>query len=108
MENTVWRKLKERSLNKKMSKTLKYSKGYLGPCFIATAAYGTSFNEELYILRNFRDTKLRTNALGKKLVAFYYKYSPPIAKFIEDKPILRLLVRWALLPIILILKRGNK
>jgi hypothetical protein len=67
-------------------------------CFIATAAYGTAMAEEIQILREFRDGYLLTNPLGKGLVDFYYKVSPPIAEFITEHPSLKPIVRAGLLP----------
>jgi len=71
-------------------------------CFIATAAYGTPMAEEIQILREFRDEYLLTNSLGKGLVEFYYKVSPPMAEFISEHPTLKPIVRDALLPALLI------
>jgi len=67
-------------------------------CFIATAAYGTPMAEEIGILREFRDEYLLTNPLGKALVEFYYRVSPPIAEFITEHPSLKPIVRAGLLP----------
>jgi hypothetical protein len=67
-------------------------------CFIATAAYGTPMAEEIQILHEFRDEYLLTNPLGKGLVEFYYMVSPPIAKFINEHPSLKPVVRAGLLP----------
>ena len=67
-------------------------------CFIATAAYGTPMAEEIEILRGFRDKYLLTNPMGKDLVEFYYRVSPPIAEFITQHPSLKPIVRTGLLP----------
>jgi len=69
-----------------------------GWCFIATAAYGTPMAEEIGILREFRDEYLLTNPVGKALVEFYYKVSPPIAEFITEHPSLKPIVRAGLVP----------
>jgi polyhydroxybutyrate depolymerase len=69
-----------------------------GGCFIATAAYGTPMAEEIEILREFRDEYLLTTTVGKDLVEFYYRVSPPIADFITEHPSLRPVVRVGLLP----------
>jgi len=68
------------------------------PCCTATAAYGTPMAEELGILRQFRDDYLLTNPLGKTLAGFYYRVSPPIAKFITEHPSLKPIVRAGLAP----------
>ncbi len=67
-------------------------------CFIATAAYGTPMAEEIEILRDFRDEYLLTSPVGKALVEFYYRVSPPIAEFITEHPSLKPIVRAGLLP----------
>jgi hypothetical protein len=67
-------------------------------CFIASAAYGTPMAKEIEILREFRDKYLMTNPVGKGLVEFYYKVSPPIAEFITGHPTLKPIVRAGLVP----------
>jgi len=67
-------------------------------CFIATAAYGTAMAEEIQVLREFRDEYLLTNPLGQALVDFYYRVSPPMAKFITEHPSLKPVVRVGLVP----------
>ena len=67
-------------------------------CFIATAAYGTPMAKEIEILREFRDKYLMTNPVGKGLVEFYYRVSPPIAEFITGHPSLKPIVRAGLVP----------
>jgi hypothetical protein len=71
-----------------------------GGCFIATAAYGSYLDPHVYILRNFRDHYLLTNYFGKRFVEFYYKYSPPVAKFIAKNDILKTATRWVLTPVV--------
>ncbi|MBU0664205.1 MAG: hypothetical protein KJ990_06625 [Proteobacteria bacterium] len=70
-------------------------------CFIATAAYGSILDPHVQSLRLFRDRYLLTHEAGRMFVRFYYNYSPPIAAFIADQPVLRLLVRFSLLPVFL-------
>lgn len=82
-----------------------HSRGGGGGCFIATAAYGTPYAEEINVLRLWRDNFLKKRALGKKFVLFYYKISPPIANFIRKSEILKKLVRMLLKPLIWILKK---
>jgi hypothetical protein len=74
--------------------TFKFGAG----CFIATAAYGTPMAGEIQILRDFRDECLITNPVGKTMVEFYYRVSPPIAEFIAEHPTLKPVVRAGLLP----------
>jgi len=74
-----------------------------GPsCFIATAAYGTRTGDEVRALIEFRDTYLLTNCAGCALVKTYYRLSPPVARFIEGRPLGKRLVRTALTPALLL------
>ena len=71
------------------------------PCFIATAAYGTPMANEINILRVFRDTFLMSNGPGTAFVDLYYQLSPPFADIIAVHPVLALLVRILLTPVVL-------
>lgn len=71
-------------------------------CFIATAAYGSIFDQHVVILRQFRDTFLKTNALGLGLVKLYYQYSLGLAETIKKHKVLRFIVRVLLVPLVLI------
>ena len=52
-------------------------------------------------LREFRDRYLMRSGVGRAFVAFYYKYSPPIADAIAARSPLRAAVRGALWPVVL-------
>jgi RHS repeat-associated protein len=69
-------------------------------CFIATAAFGSYEHEYLHILRSFRDDYLMTNAPGRTFVENYYKYSPPVANWMEGKDSVKAATRVLLLPLI--------
>jgi len=73
---------------------------YVSPdgCFIATAAYGTPMDSHVDTLRDFRDQYLVTNPVGEQMVSLYYKYSPPMADFIDEHPALKPIVRAGLSP----------
>ena len=77
--------------------------GNVSMCFIATAAYGTPFAKEIEILRWWRDSSLKVTRAGEIFVLAYYKISPPIARFISKKPVLKWLVRVLLSPLIKLL-----
>lgn len=70
-------------------------------CFVATAAYGSYLDPHVKTLRDFRDKHLITNMPGRAFVRFYYSVSPPIANFIKQHEVLRVVTRWALTPLIM-------
>ena len=86
---------------------LNYEISKPGWCFIATAAYGTPFAEEINILRNWRDDTLTKNILGKMFIRTYYSISPPIAKIISKSEILKFIVRCSINPLIKRLKSNH-
>jgi len=74
--------------------------GKKGGCFIATAAYGSSFHPHVKILRAFRDKCLMSSRFGRSLVKLYYRYSPFIADLIERNDTLKTVVRISILPFV--------
>jgi hypothetical protein len=68
-------------------------------CFISLVARGSGLEKHLDTLRKIRDTFLLKSKLGKKLVSLYYKYSPPLANFMDRHDFLREFVRGALVPL---------
>jgi hypothetical protein len=64
-----------------------------GPCFIATAAYGTPAADQVETLRTFRDRYLLTNAAGTALMRAYYRFSPAVASVVAGNSLLRALTR---------------
>jgi len=75
-----------------------------GGCFIATAAYGSYLHPKVQFLRNFRDRHLLTNPPGRMFVELYYRVSPPVADFIAKHETLRILSRWLLTPLLLVIQ----
>jgi uncharacterized repeat protein (TIGR01451 family) len=69
-----------------------------GGCFIATASYGSEWHPHVQTLRDFRDSVLMKSAWGRKLVEFYYRYSPEIACYISERDSMRTVTRWLLTP----------
>jgi len=69
-------------------------------CFIATAAYGSPFNPHVKTLRDFRDRYLMSSKLGRVFVDLYYKYSPSVARLISKHKIMKVAVRYFLIPVI--------
>jgi len=84
---------------------------YAGPegrivdiCFIASAAYGTPYEERIDVLREFRDKVLVKNGLGKKVVDAYYECGKSLNEPLVMCDGLRFAVRILLLPLIGIAK----
>ncbi len=73
-----------------------------GPCFIATAAWGTPLAPEVDRLRAFRDSFLLTGVLGTAAVDVYYRVSPPIADAVAASPALAMMVRIVLIPVLVL------
>ncbi|MGO9138327.1 MAG: CFI-box-CTERM domain-containing protein [Syntrophales bacterium] len=71
-----------------------------GGRYIATAAYGSNLDHHVNVLRNFRDRYLLTHSLGRTFVGYYYRYSRPVAAFMEKHEALKTAARWALAPVI--------
>ncbi|RLE74936.1 MAG: hypothetical protein DRJ44_06690 [Thermoprotei archaeon] len=77
-------------------------------CFIATATYGSEVAEEVQFLRRFRNELVLSTYAGRCFYqvfnAFYYSWSPYVAKFILDNPWIKAPVRILLYPLLLSLK----
>jgi hypothetical protein len=71
-------------------------------CFIATAAYGSSLDQHVNRLREFKNKILVPTWVGRKFVKLYYIISPPIAKLVAKNEVLKSFVRVFLWPVILI------
>jgi hypothetical protein len=70
-------------------------------CFIATAAYGSPDAFPVQALRELRDRWLQTNRPGRAFVRWYYRSSPPIARFLNEHPAGKPLMRAVLAPAVL-------
>jgi hypothetical protein len=68
-------------------------------CFIATAAHGSNMSRDVELLRDFRDQRLQSSAVGRGLVQLYYRLSPPLAQALERHQEWKPFVRAALTPI---------
>lgn len=62
-------------------------------CFIATACYGDYDAEEVIVLRRYRDNVLQQTKSGRFMVQLYYRVSPFLADFIQERKVLKKAVR---------------
>ncbi len=76
------------------------SSGGGGGCFIATAAYGSSLEPNVIVLKEFRDKYLMVSGWGKRFVEFYYRTSPLIANIIANNESLKFVTRMYLYPLV--------
>ena len=75
------------------------SDGGSSGCFIATAAFGSKMDIHVSILSEFRDQCLLNNRAGRCFVDLYYKFSPPLADFLREHSMLKVSIRYALIPV---------
>jgi|GEM_PF-4189297 len=67
--------------------------GVGGPCFVATAVYGSEDADEVRCFREFRDRVLMGSHAGRLFVEMYYLLSPRAAEFVSRRPLLRRCVK---------------
>ncbi|MGE0526973.1 MAG: CFI-box-CTERM domain-containing protein [Bdellovibrionales bacterium] len=67
-------------------------------CFVATATYGSALEPKINVFREFRNQILIPSRWGRACVKAYYHYGPYAARFIRDRPVIRLLVQALLWP----------
>ena len=74
--------------------------GNVDACFVATAAYGSVLEQDVDMLRRFRDRYLRSHATGEILVTGYYTFGPALARMIAPSDTLRRAARASLAPLV--------
>lgn len=67
------------------------------PCFVATAAYGTSMSVDIQALREFRDRVIRRFDTGKRFVEWYYEKGGDFFRWVRGHEGFRAIVRVALI-----------
>jgi hypothetical protein len=82
-----------------------------GVCFIATAAYGSPYAQEVQFLREFRDIELKSTSGGVEFVKFYeniyYRFSPQIANKMHENENIKQILRWFIVsPIVFALRKA--
>lgn len=78
------------------------------PCAIASAVYGSELAPEVQILREFRDRTVMSTFAGSQFMrvfnAFYYSFSPTVARATLANPAVGFLVRALISPLIATLR----
>ena len=78
-----------------------------GGCLVATATYGSELSPEVQFLRGFRDRQVLSTFAGSQFMnafnAWYYSFSPSVASFIGDHPVVRVAMKILLYPLVGIL-----
>lgn len=77
------------------------SEGGAAGCCVCASAYDSVDDARLDIIREFRDKYLMTDPTGQLIASLYYDvFSPPIARFINDHPVVKPYARVALTPVV--------
>ena len=58
-------------------------------CYIATCVYGSYDCPQVWMLRRFRDDKLRKKWIGRGFIRIYYTVSPTLVKWFGDKTVFK-------------------
>ncbi|PRP91165.1 hypothetical protein ENSA5_57820 [Enhygromyxa salina] len=74
-------------------------------CFVATAAWGAGWTEELRALRWLRDAYMVDQPIAADLVRSYYAYGPTLAAMIREVPPARAAARLLLRPVARVARR---
>ena len=61
--------------------------------------------QEVVLLQGFRDQYLARRSLGEKFIQAYYRFGPSLARRVSQNNALKLLTRFLLFPIILLIKK---
>ena len=76
-----------------------------GPdCFVATAVYGSSEHPDVTCLRQFRDTFLAMNPLGRYFIDIYYTHGPRLARLAENSTCIHFILSLVVRSIVLLLR----
>jgi DNA polymerase-3 subunit epsilon len=65
-------------------------------CYIATLVYGSHLKNEVILLRQFRDLKLKKTVYGRLFVKIYYAISPSLVEHCRNKPFVNKVLKYTL------------
>jgi streptogramin lyase len=81
------------------------------PCIVASAAYGSELAPEVQFLREFRDRTVMSTFAGAQFMrvfnAFYYSFSPDVARLIGGESFLTAITRNLIFPLLVCLKAAT-
>lgn len=77
-----------------------------GPCFVATAAFGSAMQPEVELLQRFRDERLASHAAGMLFIRIYNVVGPRLAGLTRRSPLCRSIARAAIRAVCVVLRRG--
>ena len=76
-------------------------------CLIATATYGSPMASEVQLVREYRDGMIRQSYSGSRFVEgfnlWYYSFSPSVARYIENHPLVKSVMQVCLIPLLYII-----
>lgn len=78
-----------------------------GGCAIATALWGSPFEDEVESLRRFRDRNLLPGLLGRAVMETYYAASGAVAARLRTRPALRAASRPVLFPMVVLAREAD-
>jgi len=73
-------------------------------CYLATCAYGSYDCPEVWVLRRFRDSFLKSFPLGRWFIRVYYATSPLLVSFLGQNRVFKHSIKALLTPLIVFLK----
>lgn len=79
-----------------------------GPCFVATAAFGSAMQPEVELLQRFRDERLAAHATGMLFICIYNFVGPPLAGLVQGSPLCRRIAREAIRAACAALRRSER
>jgi len=79
-----------------------------GPCFVATAAFGSAMQPEVELLQRFRDERLSRHAAGKFTIRVYNSIGPPLAGLVRRSALCRRIAREAICTLCAVLRRSPR
>lgn len=68
-------------------------------CFVVTAACGNPDHPLVSIFRNFRDSFLQSNQIGRALIRYYYEHGPDWARWLQNHPLCMPFIQFALMTV---------